>query len=66
MARWFSSIYTFINIDIFPFCNFKFGAWSKRLFLFVGEMEKYPLMPPSPRGNNGFIPVAVNEKLDET
>jgi hypothetical protein len=23
---WFSPIYTFINIDIFPFCNCKFGA----------------------------------------
>ncbi len=25
-ARWFSPIYTFINFDIFPYCNFKIGA----------------------------------------
>ncbi len=30
----FSPIYPFINIEIFPFCNFKFGAYSWRLFLF--------------------------------
>jgi hypothetical protein len=45
LAPWFSFIYTIINFDIFPFCNFKTGALSKRLSFFPNRCAFFGGLP---------------------